>query len=179
MTRFTPPSGNEASRSQEPRPVTELPEAVVLEGGREDLGTLRAFVVRACSAAGVSQADAFALRLAAEEAFINVITHGYDASAEARPVEVRAQTIEDAFALTLTDRGAPFDPGAVPPADLRSDWDERPVGGVGWHLIGELMDAVRYAPETPQGNRLTLVKRMAAPSASSSAAGLPSNEPTE
>ena len=55
--------------------MTELPEAVVLEGGQEDLGTLRAFVVRACSAAGVSRANAFALRLAAEEAFINVITH--------------------------------------------------------------------------------------------------------
>jgi anti-sigma regulatory factor (Ser/Thr protein kinase) len=102
-------------------------------------------------------------RLAAEEAFTNIIVHGYDADAARARVEVRAYASDEEIGLELIDQGTPFDPASAPPADVKSGWEERPIGGVGWHLIRELTDRIRYQPNTPMGNRLMLVKRRTAP----------------
>jgi anti-sigma regulatory factor (Ser/Thr protein kinase) len=61
--------------------------------------------------------------------------------------------------VVIRDRGAAFDPGSVPAADVTSGWEDRPVGGLGWHLIRQSVDEIDYEREPSGGNRLTLVKR--------------------
>jgi anti-sigma regulatory factor (Ser/Thr protein kinase) len=43
--------------------------------------------------------------------------------------------------------------------DLSAGWEDRAVGGLGWHLIRRSVDEVDYGPNPGGGNRLTLVKR--------------------
>ena len=43
--------------------------------------------------------------------------------------------------------------------DLTSDVEHRKAGGLGWHLVKKMVDEIRYVPDTPSGNVLTLVKR--------------------
>lgn len=127
----------------------------------ENLARARAFVARACREAGAAPSAATDLQLAVDEACNNVIEHGYDGRADgsiALVFEADAESVR----VTIVDHGRAFAPESIAPADTTSDWRERPIGGLGWHLIRRSVDDVHYRPDPSRGNRLTLVKRLAA-----------------
>jgi anti-sigma regulatory factor (Ser/Thr protein kinase) len=123
----------------------------------EDLAALMDFVDRACHAAGADEDMAFAIRLAVEEAFTNVVQHGY--ASGSGPVAVAVDADAQRIAITLVDEAAPFDPADAPAPDLDAMLEEREPGGLGWHLVQQLMDGVKREPGIERGNVLTLVKR--------------------
>ncbi len=94
------------------------------------------------------------LKLVVEEATTNVVRHAYALGAEG-DLTLVADVDDAAVVVTLEDEGRPFAPEDAPPPDLASGWQERQVGGLGWHLIRELTDDVRYASVDGR-NRLTL-----------------------
>ena len=130
-----------------------------------DLHALMAWVDDACADAGVGDEAAFAVRLAVEEAFTNIMEHGY--AGEGGPVEVAIDADPGRVRIVLRDEAAAFDPLDAPAPDLDSALEDREPGGLGWHLVRQVMDEVRHQPVAPRGNMLTLVKRLpgAAPSA--------------
>jgi serine/threonine-protein kinase RsbW len=123
----------------------------------EDLPTLMEFVDAECARAGIPPSAAFAIRLAAEEAFTNVVRHGY--GRQPGPIRSALELDEAAITLLLVDRAPPFDPATAPRPELETGLEERQEGGLGVHLIRELMDEVRYEP-SPEGNILRLVKHL-------------------
>lgn len=123
-----------------------------------DLPALAAMITRACAAARAPAAARDDVRLAVEEAFTNIVVHGYGAGSPG-PVRCEAEAHPDHVVVRIEDDAAPWDPADVPPPPLATDWSEREIGGLGWHLIGQLMDEVRHARRTPRGNTLVLVKR--------------------
>jgi anti-sigma regulatory factor (Ser/Thr protein kinase) len=124
----------------------------------ECLPSLLRFVEEACVRSALSADDTMAVRLSVEEVCENIIKYGY-VGREPGPVSVDITGSDERVEVTVEDRGARFDPRGLPPADVTSDWAARPVGGLGWHLVRNLMDEVRYEPMSPDGNRVTLVKR--------------------
>lgn len=144
-----------------PETVLTHPVPVTLTRGTDALADLHAFVDALCATTEMGEEERFAFKLAAEEAYTNIVTHGYGAEVAQAPVELQGHATEHEIGLVLIDRGEPFDPHSAPPADVDSGWEERPIGGVGWHLIRKLTDRIRYQPNTPSGNRLMLVKRRA------------------
>lgn len=121
-----------------------------------DLDRLVAFVERACERAGADVDSRFALRLAVEESFINIMQHGYGAGGG--PVTVDLQREDNRITIVMRDQGPPFDPTTVPAPDLGADWQQRAVGGLGVHLMQKMMDRVRYERNAGRENVLTLVK---------------------
>jgi serine/threonine-protein kinase RsbW len=124
----------------------------------ESLETVRAFVDEACRRAGADSAFCFDLKLAVDEACTNVIEHGYGG----RPggsIRIVCEAGNGEVRVTIVDHGRAFSPSELPPADTTSDWQQRPVGGLGWFLIRESVDEIDYEPDPAGGNRLTLVKR--------------------
>jgi len=132
----------------------ELPHARL-----EDLGRLHEFIEAACREAGADENVSYALRLAVEEACANIITHGYP-DATPGPIEVSLQAGAGQIAMTIADRARPFSPDDAPPPDLSAGWEDRKIGGLGWHLIKRMMDEVRYQPRPGGGNLLTLTKKI-------------------
>jgi anti-sigma regulatory factor (Ser/Thr protein kinase) len=59
--------------------------------------------------------------------------------------------------VTIADTGAPFNPLNAPPPDLTSNLVDRPIGGLGIHLVRSLMNSVEYEREGGE-NRLRLRK---------------------
>ncbi len=117
---------------------------------------------------GLDRDHAHRLKLVLEEAIVNVVEHGYATRNEPGDLTLTADVEDDVALVTLQDHGTPFGPDDAPPPDLDSDWDQRRVGGLGWHLIRELTDAVAYHPGDAGGGRpniLTLRVRGAQPSA--------------
>ncbi len=98
----------------------------------------------------------FQVNLVLEELGLNIINHGHDDGFHEIDIvltsEVQAITIE------ITDDGKPFDPLKDAPApDLATTLEDRPVGGLGIHLVRTMMDKMRYRREGDR-NHLTLVK---------------------
>lgn len=97
----------------------------------------------------------FRVNLALEEVGLNVMTHGQKAGA--RHLEVLVTAEPDSVTIELVDDGPPFDPlEDAPVPDTDAPVEKRPIGGLGIHLVREMMDEVRYRYEDGK-NRLTLV----------------------
>ena len=131
---------------------------ITLVAEMETLGAFRAFVERTCHAAGISGTTVDDLKLAVDEASMNVIMHGYegmDPGSLMLELVIGPAKIE----VTLTDFGHPFepyDPGAPDPDTLLGD---RAPGGFGLHFIHQTMDDVAYRNDVV-GNHVVLVKKL-------------------
>ena len=86
----------------------------------------------------------FPFELALEEVFVNVAMHG---ARDDRPstVWITLARCDGNVELTLSDDGPAFDPLSLPTPDLNAPLEERDVGGLGVHLVREMMDGVSYA----------------------------------
>ena len=51
---------------------------------------------------------------------------------------------DEALVIEMRDRGLAFDPSRSCAADTGSDLDNRPIGGLGVHLVQTLSDDIRY-----------------------------------
>ncbi len=129
-----------------------------VEARVESLAAVRAFVEEACRRAGAAASACFDLKLAVDEACTNIIEHGY-AGRPAGSIALACEADGDGLRVTIVDSGRPFSPSELAPADVTSGWEERRVGGLGWHLIRHSVDEIDYGPDPAGGNRLTLVKR--------------------
>jgi anti-sigma regulatory factor (Ser/Thr protein kinase) len=96
--------------------------------------------------------------LAIEELVTNCIKYGYtDAKDHAIDIDFRVE--DGVLSIDVIDDGNPFNPLEAPAPDLSLAMEDRPIGGLGLHLLRELADDVSY--ERRDGtNRLRLVKRM-------------------
>ena len=126
-----------------------------------DLPALAAFVDTACDGFGADGEVRFAMRLAVEEVFTNIIEHGYRGRG---PVLVEVDGGPRCVRVRLSDEAPAFDPADAPVPDLESPLRDRDPGGLGWHLVRQLMDEVehRHRPAPPRGNTYILVKQLPA-----------------
>ena len=125
----------------------------------EQLPALLEFIEQTCASAQLPEDVAFAVRLAAEEACTNVIRHGYRGVTPG-PVAVGIAHDASRVVVTIEDRGTPFDPADAPAPAIDAPAEDRPLGGLGLHLIRQMMDEVHHAHDARTGNTLTLVKRI-------------------
>lgn len=132
--------------------------AIRRPGSLEHLPALVDFVREACERSGADASSCFSLRLAVEEVCENLMRHGYRGR-EPGPIEVSVHGAPGRVVVTITDFAPPFHPDDAPSPDLDVDWEDRRIGGLGWHLVKSVVDEVRYEARADAGNRLTLVKR--------------------
>ncbi|MCW5758010.1 MAG: ATP-binding protein [Phycisphaeraceae bacterium] len=115
---------------------------------------------------GFSQDSSSHLALAVDEALCNVIRHGYHQEQD-KPIWVKIWPLADdgtqgpGVRIVIEDEAEQVDPSVIQGRDLD---DIRP-GGLGVHIIRQVVDQADYAPRTGRGMSLTLVKRVDGPSA--------------
>jgi anti-sigma regulatory factor (Ser/Thr protein kinase) len=99
------------------------------------------------------------LSVVLDELLANEISHGI-AGRDARLLTVEVELDDYRLAVTLTDDGPPFDPFSYAAPDTTLSVDERQIGGLGIHLVRELMDEVSYQRRAGH-NVVVLVKHLA------------------
>jgi serine/threonine-protein kinase RsbW len=124
----------------------------------ENVAEFRRFIEDACRRSGVDESVCFDLKLVVDEACSNLVIHGYQ-GLEPGPIGVSFARDGDQIVITITDHAPPFHPKDAPIPRLDAPAEERRPGGLGWHLIRELVDRMDYEADEKRGNRLTLVKR--------------------
>ncbi|MEZ5906364.1 MAG: ATP-binding protein [Geminicoccaceae bacterium] len=118
---------------------------------------------------GIDEARLVPFEIAFDEVMTNICRYAWQDAGQ-HVIEVRAELAGDLVRVTFSDDGIAFDPLAGEPTGLDDDIEEREIGGLGIHLVRELMDELHYVRDEPY-NRLILTKRLATP------AGAPEEEP--
>jgi len=100
-----------------------------------------------------SEASAFAVKLAVEEALNNAIKHGnrFDSS---KTIDLTFRVNSAEIAVTITDQGSGFDPEVVP--DPTAEENLVKPTGRGIMLMRAYMDEVHF---NDRGNQVRMVKR--------------------
>ncbi len=125
-------------------------------GHRAELPQIIDFIEESAEETGVDPDARFDLQLAVEEACTNVIEHAY--RGQGGTLEVCFEARGRDVVITLRDHGQAFNPSEVPQPDLNQPLEERDIGGLGLHLMNQLMDEVQFS-FGPEGNTLVMVKR--------------------
>lgn len=103
----------------------------------------------------------FTIRLILEELILNAVDYG----TEDQSTEVQLDLLSeaDAIRIELKDNGKAYNPlEEAPTPDFGSDVEDRPIGGLGVHLVKQLSDELEYQ-HLDGFNKLTIVKRREAP----------------
>ncbi len=143
--------------AREPASPRQLEVPAQLPG----VAAVQALVEEVCEAADLPPGRAFKLSMAVEELLTNVVTHG-TAQAGGRVVRMGAtvQRTDDSVVVELNDDAPAFNPFTeAAEADLDASVDDRPIGGLGVHLVRTMVDEVRYNRQDGR-NVVTLTMRI-------------------
>ena len=119
---------------------------------------LSEFIDMNCEELGVDMVDTMNINLALEEAVVNVMSYAYPEGTEGT-VDIELTTDRKDMVFTITDSGTPFDPTQKEEVDTTLSAEERPIGGLGIHLVRKLMDSISYQ-YIDNKNVLTLKKKL-------------------
>jgi sigma-B regulation protein RsbU (phosphoserine phosphatase) len=137
---------------------TVLEETLLLQNDVKQVKELIAFVKQVTERLGIDVKQAKQIRLAVEEAVVNVINYAYLPEITGN-IDVQAISDGQWLKFVITDNGVAFDPTEKEKADTTLSAEDRPIGGMGILLVRELMDSINYE-RTDGKNVLTLKKRI-------------------
>ncbi|UCD95340.1 MAG: ATP-binding protein [Candidatus Zixiibacteriota bacterium] len=104
---------------------------------------------------GIDDSSAYAINLAVEEIFTNFVKYGTKSDSE---ISVDLLKEADKLTVQIVDLDAEeFDVTAFPKADTDLPLKDRKIGGLGIHLVRQMMDEVKYEYKD-QNSKITLVK---------------------
>ena len=146
-----------AIRYQQNEETEVLSESIVLKNDVRQTRQLNDFVKQMTMRLSMDDTLARNIRLAIEEAVVNVMEYAYPEGQEGN-VTVAMQSNGKQLKVTITDTGVTFDPTERDLADTTLSAEDRPIGGLGLLMMRELMDSMNYERENGR-NVLTLYKK--------------------
>ena len=135
-------------------PLAEM--SATITNDTAEIATLADKIEVFLSTAVVPAKFIFEINLSVDELVSNTIMYGYDDGDE-HTISVAVQWVDSQVQVTIEDDGRafnPFLPTAVP-VDVRAPIEDRAIGGLGIHLVTEMMDQVGYV-RVDGRNRITL-----------------------
>ena len=109
-----------------------------------DLARMPEVVAQLAEENGLSEDVVFGLNVVLDEMLSNVIKYGYTDDA-IHEIHIRLSVADGTLTAEIEDDGQPFDPCAAAPVDVDAPMEERKVGGLGIHIVRQLMTEVGYA----------------------------------
>jgi serine/threonine-protein kinase RsbW len=127
---------------------------------RNDINELER-VVAAVDQLGLSPELVPDVNVVLEELISNTIFYGLPegAAPESLSIDLRMETKDGRLTLRLEDNGKAYDPLRAAPPDISGDVENRPVGGLGIHLVRSLMDGLEYRREADH-NVMIMTRRL-------------------
>jgi len=136
-------------------------DAIIMRNDIQQIPTLAEWI----DSLGIPEELNMPVNLALEEAVSNVMLYAYPDIKHGQVLvefvrsQVAGQQAHEQIVFIITDSGIPFDPTQQPPADTSLSVEERAIGGLGIHLVMQLMDEVKYE-RVDDKNVLTLIKKI-------------------
>ena len=105
---------------------------------------------------GASPEILYFARLVIEELVSNTIKYGYD-DQETHEIRIDSRVEEGVIIIEVSDDGHPFNPLEAPEPATHLPVHERPIGGLGLHLVRRMSDGFEYR-RSEQNNIVTVRK---------------------
>ncbi len=125
-----------------------------LEVDLAHLAEVRAFVRAGAAAMGADARAVGDTVLVVDEWVTNVVRHGYRGGHG--PLEVELDQEGSEIVVRVRDGAPAFDPATAPPFDPATPLRVRRPGGMGIHLMYDLMGSVEHRPLPGGGNEVTM-----------------------
>jgi len=106
----------------------------------------------------IDMATQLKINMVFDELINNIISYGFNDQREHK-IRVRADRGTDELIIQIEDGGIPFNPFLRETPDVGASLEERDIGGLGIHLVKEVMDSVSYQ-RNHHLNRVMLVKNL-------------------
>ena len=132
--------------------------SVTLVNDQSEVERLSRLVEAFGEAEGVSADSIFSVNLALDEVITNIIRYAHDDGGRQHPIVVRLALESGVLTAQVEDDGRAFNPLDAPPPDLNASIEERPIGGLGIHLVRTMMNSVEYRREN--GRNVLIMKKM-------------------
>ncbi len=124
----------------------------------ETIPQLNEFIDTVAEEIGLDMPLTMSLNLALEEAVVNVMEYAYPPGSK-ETLQIEMGSDGEQLTFIISDHGVPFDPTKQAEADTTLSVEERAIGGLGIHLVRQIMDVISY--ERIDGfNVLTLKKKL-------------------
>lgn len=91
-----------------------------------------------------------------DEMLSNIISYAYSDDNE-HDIDIIVELFENRLGVLITDDGIPFNPLSVETLDTHIYLEDRRIGGLGIHLVRNIMDKISYQRRIDK-NVITLVK---------------------
>ena len=124
----------------------------------ETIPQLNEFIDGFCEQRDIDNDITMSLNLAIEEAVVNVMNYAYPEGTVGY-VDIEAEADDDFVTFVISDTGKPFDPTQKDEVNTELSVEDRPIGGLGIHLVRRMMDEISYR-YADHRNILTLRKRI-------------------
>jgi len=98
------------------------------------------------------------VQVALEEHLTNILHYGYDDHRE-HQIQIGVRLAADEMRIQVQDDGHAFNPLEHPAPDFSLPLDQRPIGGLGIHMLRQSLDGLEYRRADGK-NSLVMIKRI-------------------
>ena len=133
-------------------------KSIVLANDTKEVPKLTAFVDEVCETVGFDEMTTMQIKVAIEEGVVNVMNYAYPPG-QRGDVTIEAALNDVRLKFTIMDSGKSFDPTVQADVDTSLPAKQRRIGGLGIHLMRQIMDSINYE-RMGALNVLTLRKKL-------------------
>ena len=134
--------------------VSGAPRSLTIAATAASLRAVTEFVRKGALEASLPEARIGELDLLIDELITNVCTHAYPDDIPGVVTVTYSVPAPGELSVEVADQGVEFNPLKAKPPDLTLSLEERPIGGLGIHLVKTLATSLTYRREHGW-NRLT------------------------
>lgn len=116
---------------------------ITVRNDLDELGRLAEAVEGFAEENGLPSKASYVLMLVLEEFLSNIIKYGYTDDAD-HEIVTRLGIVGDQLIVRIEDDAKSFDPRTAPEPDTNAPIHERPIGGLGLHMVRQMTEAVDY-----------------------------------
>ncbi len=116
---------------------------ITLQNNTDELQRLNELVAQFGADNNFTVQEEYAVFLCLEELSTNIINYAWPNGGD-HTFDVRLSVDETAIKIEFQDDGVPFDPPKFPKQDITKPVHERPIGGLGIHLVRQQSSEMFY-----------------------------------
>jgi len=120
-----------------------------LKNKLDGISTLAQTIENFAAENNLPEKSIFQVNLCLDELLTNIISYGFPEGGE-HDITVEIALHDETLVVVTHDAGVAFNPLEQSEPDISQGIEERPIGGLGIHLVRKMMDEVEYRREENQ-----------------------------
>jgi serine/threonine-protein kinase RsbW len=132
---------------------------IIIQSDLSELDKVRNFISDISPQFNIDKKQSFNIALAVDEACTNIIKYSHNEILE-KEIIIEATKSNNELIIRIFDEGEPFDPSEAKLPDLETHIKKFTRGGLGIHIIRNLVDNIIYHPKLNTNQNVLELRKM-------------------